>query len=353
MKVLIITRNIKEDNEPPAKKPTNEVVTNGQEGTIAKKAEEKIVSYGRVNINDALLIKKALNGLHDVKIFFLNDDIYSQIKEEKPDVIFNLCDDGFRGDIRMEPHVAALFDILNIPYTGNNYFTIALCQNKARAKDLLTFNGVLTPKFQVFTSAERKINPDLRYPMIVKPIREDGSIGIRERSVVNNEEQLKEEVDHVIDIYKQEALVEEFINGREFSVSLIGNKRPVVLPVAEIDFTGMPANMPRIFSYKAKWIKQSIAYKSTPLICPAQIDEKILKTIEEVSRKCYKIFGCRGYVRVDFRYDEKENKLYVLELNPNPDLAEDCNMAKSAAAAGMNYQSLILKLIELAMERKD
>ena len=345
MKVLIITRNIKEDNNGSTKK------TNSEPPLETK--EEKIDSYGRVNISDALAIKKILSDTHEVKILFLNDDIYSQIKEEKPDVVFNLCDDGFRGDIRLEPHVAALFDILNIPYTGNNYFTIALCQNKARAKDILTFHNVLTPKFQVFTSAERKLDPELKFPMIVKPIREDGSIGIRERSVVNNEEQLKEEVDHIINIYKQEALVEEFIEGREFSVSLIGNKRPTVLPVAEIDFSNMPASMPKVFSYRAKWIKQSIAYKSTPLICPAQIDEKVAKTIEETAKKCYKIFGCRGYVRVDFRYDEKENKLYVLELNPNPDLAADCNMVKSAEAAGMSYRDLILKLIEFAMERKD
>ena len=171
--------------------------------------------------------------------------------------------------------------------------------------------------------------------------------------MVNNEEQLKEEVDHIINIYKQEALVEEFIDGREFTVSLLGNKRPIVLPIAEIDFSGMPANMPKVVSYRAKWIKQSIAYKATPMICPAQIDEKIAKMIEETARKCYKIFGCRGYVRVDFRYDEKENKLYVLELNPNPDLADDCYMAKAAEAAGMSYADLIQKIIDFAIERRD
>ena len=187
MRILILTRNLSQPNS------TN----------------EKIQSYGRDNINDVLVVKKYLDQLgHDVKIFPLSEDTYYQIRAEKPDVIFNLCDEGFRGDQTMEPHVAALFDILDIPYTGNNYFTIALCQNKARAKDLLMFNGVLTPKFQVFTSADRKIDPELKYPLIVKPIREDGSIGIRERSVVINEEQLKEEVDHIINFYKQEALGE-------------------------------------------------------------------------------------------------------------------------------------------------
>jgi D-alanine-D-alanine ligase len=341
MKVLILTRNLddyyQEDN---INKKSEEL-----------KKEENSFGYGRENINDALEVKKALNGSNEIKVISLNNDIYTQIKEEKPDVVFNLCDDGFRGDYTLEPHVAIMFDILDVPYTGNNYFTIALCQNKARAKDILTYNNVLTPKFQVFTSAERKLNPELKFPMIVKPIREDGSIGIRERSVVDSEEQLKEEIDHIINFYDQEALVEEFIDGREFTVSLIGNKRPIVLPVAEIDFTEMPKHLPRIVSYRAKWVKQSIAYKKSPVICPANIDEKMKKLIEETARKCYKIFGCRGYARIDFRYDEKEKKLYVLEINPNPDLSGEFETAKAALAADMTYSDLILKIVGFALEK--
>ena len=336
MKILVLTRNIS-DSGGNSSKPGN-----GKDSTSA---------YGRGNINDALGIKKAIGNLHEVKIFPLSDDAYYQIRAERPDVVFNLCDTGFRDDYNLEPHVAAMFDILNVPYTGNNYFTLALCQNKARAKDILTFNNVLTPKFQVFTSSERKLDQELKFPMIVKPIREDGSVGIRERSVVSNEEQLKEEVDHIVNLHKQEALVEEFIDGREFTVSLLGNRRPIVLPVVEIDFSGMPEHLPKIVSYRAKWIKQSLAYKHSSIICPANIDEKMAKTIEETTRKCYKIFGCRGYARIDFRYDEKEKKLYVLEINPNPDISEEFETAKAAFAAGMPYADLILKIIGFALER--
>lgn len=316
-----------------------------------KKINEQVDSYGRENINDALAIKKTLGDLHEVKILPVTEETYIELRQEKPDVVFNLGDDGFRGDPTLEPHVAAILDILNIPYTGNNYFTLALCQNKARAKDILTFQGVLTPKFQVFTSANRKLNSELKFPLIVKPIREDGSIGIKERSVVKNEEQLREEVDHILSIYKQEALVEEFIDGREFNVSLIGNRKPIILPVAEIDFSGMPENLPKIVSYRAKWIKQSIVFRKTPVICPAQIDEKTRELTEDVSKKCYKIFGCRGYARIDFRYDEKDKKLYVLEINPNPDISEDGGIVKAAAAAGMSYSDLLLKIINLALEK--
>lgn len=334
MKILILTRNISDS-----------------EGGNSKQGNGKDIAYARGNINDALTIKKAIGNIHEIKIFPLSDDAYYQIRAERPDVVFNLCDTGFRDDYNLEPHVAAMFDILNVRYTGNNYFTLALCQNKARAKDILTYNGILTPKFQVFTSAERKLDTGLKFPMIVKPIREDGSVGIRERSVVNNEEQLKEEVDHIINFYKQESLVEEFIDGREFTVSLIGNRRPIVLPVAEIDFTEMPAHIPKIVSYRAKWIKQSIAYKKSPIICPANTDEKMNKLIEDTARKCYKVFGCRGYARIDFRYDEKEKKLYVLEVNPNPDISEEFDIAKAAFAAGMTYTDLILKIIDFALEK--
>jgi D-alanine-D-alanine ligase len=342
MKILILTRNIQDYYENSNKEKSEALIR-----------EENLFGHGREDIKDALALKKLLDSANETKILLLNDNTYEEVRAEKPDVVFNLCDDGFRGETKLEPHVAAIFDILNIPYTGNNYFTLALCQNKARAKDILTYNDILTPKFQVFTSSERKINPDLKYPLIVKPIQEDGSIGIRERSVVNNEEQLREEVDHIINLHKQEALVEEFIDGREFTVSLIGNRRPTVLPVAEIDFTGMPEHLPRIVSYRAKWVKQSIAYKNTNTICPAGIDEKTKKMIEDTAKKCYKVFGCRGYARIDFRYNEQEKKLYAIEVNPNPDISEDVDTARAALAAGMNYADFIQKIIDFAIERRD
>jgi D-alanine-D-alanine ligase len=333
MKILILTRNLDVDNK-----------NNGS-------AADTHV-YGRENLEDVIAIKKALGANHEIKSLPVNKNIYYQIKAEKPEMVFNLCDDGFWGDYTMEPHIPILLDILNIPYTGNGYFTLALCQNKVRAKDVLTYNKILTPKFQVFTAAERKVDPELKYPLIVKPIREDGSVGIRERSVVENEAQLKEEVAHIVKFYNQEALVEEFIDGREFNVSLIGNKRPIVLPISEIDFSGMPEHLPNIVSYRAKWVKQSIEYKKTPVKCPANVDEKITKTVEETARKCYKIFGCRGYVRIDFRYHEKENKLYVLEINPNPDISQDAGLTRSAGVAGISYADLLQKIIDFGMEKR-
>lgn len=332
MKVIIVARNVKNftDNE------------------------NQVDVYGRANLSDAFAIKKVLlQNNHEVKVLEVDIDLFEKLKIEKPDVIFNLADDGFYDDPRLEPHVAAIFDILKIPYTGNNYFTLALCQNKARTKEILTYHGILTPKWQVFSNINRKLNPDLKFPLIVKPIREDGSVGIKERSVVKNEEELKEQVEHILDVYQQEALVEEFIDGREFNVGIIGNKKLTVLPIAEIDFSELPANIPRVVSYKAKWVKQSIAFKKTPVICPAQISDELKNQLEEIAKKCYKIFGCSGYARLDIRYDEKENKIYVLEVNPNPDISEDGGLAREAKIAGITYEQLILKILDLAIKKEN
>jgi D-alanine-D-alanine ligase len=332
MKIIIVTRNIKEFENN-----TNQVDV-----------------YGRVNIDDALAIKKILEAEnHEVKIFEVDLDLFEKLKNEKPDVVFNLADDGFYDDPRLEPHVAAIFDILKIPYTGNNYFTLALCQNKARAKEILAYNGILTPKWQVFSTTNRKLNPELKFPLIVKPVREDGSVGIKERSVVNNEEELKEQVEHILNVYQQEALVEEFIDGREFNVGVIGNKKLTVLPIAEIDFSELPPNIPKVVSYRAKWVKQSIAFKKTPVICPANIDEGLKNQLEEIAKKCFKIFGCSGYIRLDIRYDEKEKKIYVLEINPNPDISEEGGLAREAKIGGLSYKDLILKIIDLALKREN
>ncbi|MGB9848181.1 MAG: D-alanine--D-alanine ligase family protein [Minisyncoccia bacterium] len=331
MKIIIVARNIKsfENN-------ANQVDT-----------------YGRANLDDALSIKKILESeKHEVKILEVDLDLFEKLKTEKPDVIFNLADDGFYDDPRLEPHVAAIFDVLKIPYTGNNYFALALCQNKARAKEILAYNGILTPKWQVFSNINRKLNPELKFPLIVKPVREDGSVGIKERSVVNNEEELKEQVEHILNVYQQEALVEEFIDGREFNVGVIGNKKLTVLPVAEIDFSELPPQIPKVVSYRAKWVKQSIVFKKTPVICPANIDDDLKNQLEEIAKKCFKIFGCSGYIRVDIRYDEKEKKIYVLEINPNPDISEDGGLAREAKVAGLTYKDLILKIIDLGLKRE-
>ncbi|HOD96988.1 MAG: ATP-grasp domain-containing protein [Candidatus Paceibacterota bacterium] len=346
MKIIIVARNLKGFKK----------INNTNEDPIIPESsttQTQVDTYGRVNLDDALAIKKILDKFgHEVKILQIDIDLFEQLKIEKPDLIFNLADDGFYDDPRLEPHVAALFDILKIPYTGNNYFTLALCQNKARAKEILTYNGILTPKWQVFNNCNRKLNPTLRFPLIVKPIREDGSVGIKERSVVKNEEELKEQISHILDVYQQEALVEEFIDGREFNIGIIGNKKLTVLPIAEIDFSELPPNIPRVVSYRAKWVKQSIVFKKTPVICPANISDKLQKDLEEISKKCYKIFGCQGYARLDVRYDEKEDKIYVLELNPNPDISEDGGLAREAKTGGMSYENLILKILDLALKKE-
>lgn len=306
-------------------------------------------NIGRSNIDDANAVRDALVELgHDVEFVCGDKSLFDVLRKTKFDFVFNVRDDGFNDNLLLEPHIPAFLDMLGVPYSGNNYLALALCFNKARVKKLLHFHRILTPRFQIFSSEEEKLNKRMGFPMIVKPVHEDGSIGIRDDSVVKNEGKLRRKIAEVIAQYKQDALVEEFIDGREFNVGVIGNKEPRALAVSEIDFSKLPEGISKIVSYDAKWVKNSIEYNNTPASCPAKIDKRTEERIIETALECYKIFECRGYARVDFRY--KDGKLYVLEVNPNPDISADAGLANAACASGMSYTELIKKILEYGIE---
>lgn len=302
---------------------------------------------GRNSLNDALAVADALKELnYNVEIVDGNE-IFA-IKERKFDAVFNVCDDGFKNISLLEPHIVAVLDMINIPYTGNNYLTLGWCLNKERVKKYLMWHGIPTPKFQVFKTKEDKLDPQLKFPLFVKPVHEDASIGIRQNSLCKTKEELKKKIFEILDNYKEDALVEEFIGGREFNVGIIGNNEPTALPVAEIDFSGLPKEFAPIVTYEAKWNEKSVEYKKTPVVCPAKIDEKMQRMLQDTAVKCYKILNCRGYARVDFRFDD--GKLYVLEMNPNPDISADAGLANAAKANGWDYKELVKRILNYAIE---
>lgn len=175
------------------------------------------------------------------------------IKINKPQVIFNLAE-GIDGDSHMEMHIPALLELINVPYTGSSGLTLGLCLNKASAKAVLESAGIKTPRYKVAYSGD--FDPaGLRFPLIIKPVSEDASLGITGKSVVNTREKLKEQIDFVLNSYSQPALVEEFIDGREFNISVIGNNPSTVLPVSELDFSALSKNTPKVCSYNAKWVE--------------------------------------------------------------------------------------------------
>ncbi|MCX6163520.1 MAG: ATP-grasp domain-containing protein, partial [Ignavibacteriae bacterium] len=198
-----------------------------------------------------------------------------------------------------------------------------------------------------------------KFPLIVKPSREDASIGIENKSIVHNDKELKTRIEYILDVHKQPALVEEFIEGREINVSVVGNYKTsvddlIVFPISEIDFAGLPEDYPKIVSYNSKWMYKTVEFTGTKAVCPAKnMSPELEKLIQQTAKKVYRIVGASDYARVDFRV--RDNIPYVLELNPNPDIAsdvdEDTGFTRSGKAYGWTYETLIQNIINYASER--
>lgn len=278
------------------------------------------------------------------------DILFNDIKKNKPDVIFNFVE-IFKEDSRLEMNIVGLLELLKIPYTGAPPMALANCQSKVLAKRLLNAIGIPTPRFLVFKKYLSRYKHDLRFPLMVKPAFEDASVGIENESIVKNNKELKSRIEYILKYFAQPALVEEFIMGRELNVAVLGDKKPRVLPISEIDFTEMPDHLHNIVSYQAKWEPAHEAYHKTIPICPAELPKRIEEKAKKIALRAFKHMGCRDYARVDMRLSE-DKKLYVLEVNPNPDLTEGAGFMRSAEAAGYSYSRALKRIVELALKRK-
>lgn len=264
------------------------------------------------------------------------------------DLVFNLFE-GFPGEPETETLVPGILSEIGKPYTGCSAATLRIALDKFGLKKSLRATGIPTPDFQLLSPQKIHLFR-LRLPCIVKPCREDASHGITPESVVNDVSSLQQRVKTIYDNYHNQALVEEFINGREFNATVIGNTRPEVLPASEIVYT-LPPEMPAILTYEAKWEPDSLYYKHTKAVCPAKITAKERESIHKIALAAFRLLDCSGYIRVDMRMDS-EGKINIIEINPNPDISPGAGVALQAAAAGMNYTQLIDKIIKLALDRK-
>jgi D-alanine-D-alanine ligase len=283
----------------------------------------------------------------------IKDDIeilISDLKKHKPDVIFNFIE-LFKDNSRLEMNVVGLLELLGIPYTGAPPMSLANCQNKALAKRMLNAIGIITPKFAIVKNTVGNYAKGLKYPVIVKPAFEDASVGIENDSIVKNKKQLDKRVEYILDSFLQPALIEEFIDGRELNVAVFGGKKPTALPISEIDFKQMPGHLYNIVSYQAKWDPHDEAYHKTIPVCPAKLPKRIENKAFAIALKAFQAMGCRDYARVDMRL-AKNNELYVLEVNPNPDLTESAGFMRSAEAAGYSYEQTLMKIINFAWSRR-
>lgn len=276
-------------------------------------------------------------------------ELYSVLTKKRPDGIFNLVE-FFNDDPRQEAMVAGMYDLLGIPYTGAPGFTLGLCQSKAATKHLLLGHGICTPRFKLMDAGTFSRRHGLRYPVIVKPAREDASAGIDNASVVENLEEMEERVMFIWSEYRQPALVEEFVDGRELHVPILGNYPPRVLPIAELDFSALPASARRILTYDAKWEPRDEAFQKVKPVCPARLSKEVRARVEETALQTYRALGCRDYARIDIRLDGNLEP-YVLEVNPNPDLAANDVFMMSATEAGMKMTDVLRKIVEEALRR--
>ncbi|MCW9095495.1 MAG: ATP-grasp domain-containing protein [Ignavibacteriaceae bacterium] len=275
--------------------------------------------------------------------------LLSTLEEKKPDVIFNFVE-IYKDNPRYEMNVVGMYELLGIPYTGAPALSLANCQNKILAKRLLSSSGIRIPKFFIVTEKSSRYTHKLKYPFLVKPPFEDASVGIENESIVTNSKQLRERIDYVLKYFAPPVLVEEFIEGRELNVAVMGDRRLRVLPISEIDFSEMPDHLHNIVSYQAKWDPHHESYHKTIPICPAPLPKNIERKAKEIAFKAFKVMGCRDYARVDMRLS-KENKLYVLEVNPNPDLTEGAGFMRSAEHAGMTYGQALKRIVKYALSR--
>jgi len=315
-----------------------------QEYSDSSEVEDDLMHVGK-------LVHKALtNKGHSVKFFDVNEKTFEALRKSDIDIAFNVCE-RFNGNSFHEPNVAAMLELLNIPYTGSGPLALALCMNKPRVKEIMTHHNIPTPNWQVFYSRNKKLREDMKFPLIVKPAQMDNSIGINNDAIAHDEKELQSKVGYINRTYNQPALVEEYIQGRDLDVGVLGNGfNAKVLPIAEVNYNGLSPGINKIFSYEAKWDKQCELYNVTGYRFDIDIPKCVEARIKRVALELYRILDLNDYGRVDIRLSE-DNIPYVLEMNPNPGISCECSTPMAAESIGVSYDDMIEMILENALDR--
>lgn len=289
---------------------------------------------------------------HEVILIEANEDAYEKLKENLPDVVFNIAEG--QGGASRESHIPTILEMLGIPYTASDPITIGICHDKSRCKEILQHYNIPTPEY--FTT-EKSVNGyhKIQYPVFVKPVHEGSSKGIFNSSVVNDISELNKAIMKISQDYNQPSIIEQFLDGREFTVAILGNNENTrVLPIVEINMDELPSDFPRIYSYEVKWFFDTRENKLDIFTCPAKISENLKKQIEKICLDAYKVLRIRDWARIDVRCDKDENP-YIIEVNPlpgilpNPD--DNSCFPKAAREAGINYDTLIQSVLQSAIQR--
>ena len=297
-------------------------------------------------------IEGALNelGQPHVRIPFTSNlgRFVSQVQAAGIAMAFNLCE-SVDEDPLLIGHPAAVLELLSIPFTGSSAMALLLSTDKLTVKRLLTASGLRTPPFFIYEGEEVLRPAGLNFPVILKPRFQDASIGIEQASVVERSTEL---LAHLEDHYARygSILVEEYVAGREFNVSLFGYPQTRVMPLAEIDFSGFPSELHRIVSYKAKWDEESFEYQHTQRIFPDNLPKTLQQAMRHMAQDCFALFGLRDYARVDMRLDG-QGRLAILEINANPCLSPDAGFPAAVAESTMTYTEMVGEFLRLVSLR--
>ena len=275
--------------------------------------------------------------------------IIAALRDAKPDLVFNLTE-SFDGISSLDSNVAALLNLLGLQYTGSSPSGLILAGDKSLSKKVLTFHGVLTPEFATVYRGALDGAGDLRFPVIVKPPQEDASIGITNKSVVHDLKGLLGAMDALQAQFQSPVLVEQFIEGREFYVGVIGNLDPTPLPVMELDFSGFPDGIPRVATWDAKWgpdgtgegpaATASKEFTGTRSIFPTDLPDELVERMHAIAVDAFQALRLRDYARIDMRVSSDE-RIYVIEVNPNCYLEREAEFARAAAREGIPYEDLV------------
>jgi len=292
-------------------------------------------------------------GDHDVLMIGIGDDVappLTKLAAFQPRLVFNGCE-GFRKNARHEYAIAALLDMYGYRYTGSSPTALLVARNKSLTKKVLAFHGIRVPAFAEFHEGDELVRPsELRFPLIVKPLLEDASIGIAQASVVEDDASLQQRIEFIHGKYHQAAIVEELVEGREVYVGLIGNDELQVLPLTEMTFGEPEMGEHRIATYKAKWDEEYRKKKQIKNVFAKGVSEQLTTRIGEICSTAFHALWLQDYGRVDVRLAH-DDEVYVLEVNPNPFIAAEHEMAEAAAKAGLKYNAFIQRIVEEAMAR--
>jgi D-alanine-D-alanine ligase len=294
----------------------------------------------------------ALAERHEVIPIDAANDVFNHLRASRPDIVFNIAE-GSNGPCR-EGHVPSILEYLNIPYTASDPLTLNLCLDKARAKEVLAYNGLPTARFRVVSQKQFDFN-GFRFPVMIKPLYEGSSMGIRNNSLVQSHEEMRERISWVLDEYSEPALVEEYLPGREFTVAILGNGGEArALPVVEIRFDTLPDGVNPIYSFEAKWIWDTRLNPLEIFDCPARLAPELHGEIERICLGAYHVMKCRDWCRIDVRLDAS-GRPHILELNPLPGILpkpeDNSCFPKAARAAGIGYKELINTVLNIACKR--